>query len=323
MATTFSFSDSISLPSSTTATTTLDVGTNPVAIGVIFNDETLGWNHCTLDGQSLITNHVGYGSFLGTDVGMYWNPSPTAMSGTVTFSANQWSSSQAYAAAFVVNADGSVSILDTQGAGTAGLWYGNSVTSAVPGYAMTLGTSAFNVTAQESVAATFSAPDGQIKQVALEDSATSGTRTVGAATLKLAAYFTVVFSTGDIYVEPAASTMTMTAPAPTVDAVDIKVIHQANVMSMVAPDPTITVVPNRVILTTPEHGETPGRIPPPAGMTKPVLTFVDGLYEWVEHDSLVTPVSRLVPLTTVDDSTGEPELVWDDNDELVLTEYFE
>ena len=321
MATTFSFSNALTVPISTTVTDTMDVGTDPVAIGVIYNDETLGWNHCTLDGQSLISSHVGYGSFLGTDVGMYWNSSPSAMSGTVTISMNQWTSGTAYASVFVIHADGAVTILDTQGAGTAGVWEGNTVdTGVIPGYAMTLGTSLFNITAQESVATTFSSPDGSIKQVALEDNATSGSRTVGAYTLKLAAYFTVVFSTGDIYAQASSATATQTVPAPTIDGVqDMKIIHQPFTQTMVVPEPTVIHKPQRAMLTQGIHAETPGRLAPPSGLTTPVLTYQDGEPVWIEGSTLQRRPRRIVMRPGITDPPEPTANV--DGDDYVYMEY--
>ena len=321
MATTFSFSDALSLPISTTVTDSMDVGTDPVAIGVIIAGETMGWNHCTLDGQSLITTHVGYGSFLGTDVGMYWNNSPTSMSGTVTISMNQWTKGTGYAAVFVIHADGAVSILDTASAGTAGYWYGNTVDSGViPGYAMTLGTSAFNITAQESVATTFSSPDGSIKQVALEDNATSGSRTVGAATLKLAAYFTVVFSTGDIYAQPSSITATQTVPSPTVTGPgNMKIIHQPFTQTMVVPEPTVIHKPQRAMLTQGVHAETPDRLAPPSGFTFPVLSYQGGEPVWVEATSIQRKPRRIVMRPGITDPPEPTANV--DGDDYVYMEY--
>lgn len=324
MATTFSFSDRLYLAGAGTASLSFDVGTDPVFIGVLFSGETLGGlNHCTLDGQDLLTTHLGYASFLGTDVGMYYNASPASMSGTVTFSASQWTGYNIYFVAFVIHAAGPVSVLTYNTGATAGNWYGNNVNSgAVPGYALTAANRTFTPFAGESTVYNFGGDS--FAMASLEDVATAGARTVGGTALGISAYLSVVFSTGDAFVQADPFTQTMTMPTPTVSGVDVvKVTHSTLVGGMHMPPPTVISQPNHLLQTVPEHGEMPGRVLRPSGMTRPVLTYESGKPTWVEHDTLVTPVSRLVPLTTVDDSTGEPELVWDDNDELVLTEYFD
>lgn len=124
--------------------------------------------------------------------------------------------------------------------------------------------------------------------------------------------------------EPAAIGVEVTMPAPTITSpIDIVAYPEQFGIKVTMPRPKMGVRAPMVVPLVGEHTEARGRIPRPAGFTNPILTD-DGAggYHWVEFDSLVTQRTRLVPLTTIN-ASGDPELVWDDNGDLIYTEYYE
>jgi len=67
---------------------------------------------------------------------------------------------------------------------------------------------------------------------------------------------------------------------------------------------------------------TPDRVAFASGLTTPMLSEVNLVPVWVEAPIPYVPRTRLIPLTTTG-ASGDPELVWDADDELVYTEYYE
>jgi hypothetical protein len=88
-------------------------------------------------------------------------------------------------------------------------------------------------------------------------------------------------------------------------------------------NPKHTVQPTapRVLPLVGEELEMSGRVAKSSGLTTPLLSEVNSIPTWIEGSTFAER-TRLVPLTTTG-SSGDPELVWDDDDELVYTEHWE
>jgi len=70
------------------------------------------------------------------------------------------------------------------------------------------------------------------------------------------------------------------------------------------------------------HTEMTGRAVPGAGLTTPVLSHDTTRPVYIEGSTIVPARTRMVPLTTTE-AAGDPEFVWDDDDQLVMTEFYE
>ena len=312
----------------TTASQTIDIGSETaVAWGVFDASEnallTLG--DITFGPDTNTLSSVAYGNFLGTDTGVYHDLSPTSgQTGNISFS---WTRTvgavDIQAVPYVITADGPLTVLaGPSTSGNAGVHSGFTLDSgSAAGYGVSwTRNGGFNPTPLSGSEEIFFDSD---MDVVIESEPTTGSRTFGHYSNGVASFVGLIYSDGNIYAQPDAITLPITVPTPVVTGPgDIFAYFSALEIPIAVQTPTLDVPTPKVLATVGVHTETPGRIPNPSGLTAPALTYQNGDHVWVEHSTLETNATKLVPLTTTD-ASGDPALVWDDDDELILTEYYE
>jgi hypothetical protein len=93
------------------------------------------------------------------------------------------------------------------------------------------------------------------------------------------------------------------------------------VLQLKLPKHIITPTAPRLLPLVGENLEMAGRVPAAGALTIPLLTETDGRPVWFEGSSYAER-TRLVPLTGTG-ASGDPGLVWADDDQLIMTEYWD
>jgi hypothetical protein len=307
---------------------TLDFGgTAPQAIGAIVggSDSTMSTiGNWDVDGDDL--TFVAGDAVLGDRGSLHHNLAPTSHTGVQNVGFNRLSTSgyTYQCAIFAIWASGTLDVIagpTTQNnAAGIGPFTLDSGTAEGVGFAMAHGQ---NPTAYAGSTLLVGSAPNELG-AAYETASTTGSRSFGLTTASLSGGAAVIYSTGLITARPSVVNIPVTLTSPAISG-------PANFVAY--PDPivipmTVNDLPGvraewpRVLPLVGEEAEMSGRVAYPTGLTSPVLSHAGARPVWVEADSLVSAVTHMVPLTTTG-AAGDPELVWDDNDELVMTEYNE
>jgi len=307
---------------STPYTFPIAVGTKVSAAFAYF----LGWRigipaSVTLDGVSMT-----YVDQINDQAGLFALYNPGVLSGTtvnLAFTSTGSAKIDQRVYVIIVDADGEITYRDYDESGAVGLAFGPELTTAMDAYA---------VWGYESVSPSLYAnnvllgsDDGVTNWagVGWSSVAQSGTYNVGGQSLGIGSFSGLAFTEDAISASATAMPLTVTVPTVGISGPgDVFAWASPAVLEVTVPPVSARADRPLTIPLVGQHTEMPARMPYPAGYTTPVVTH-DGVRPvWTEGTNIVPPRTRMVPLTTTGTS-GDPELVWDDDDQLIMTEYYE
>ena len=130
----------------------------------------------------------------------------------------------------------------------------------------------------------------------------------GTSTSSAVAY--LVLQDSSIVAQPSPVALPITVTTPTVTGIDFVIAYFKSLgIDITIPEPGVVVKPRYTLRLVSEHGDMPGRLALPSGLTQPIVGFVNGEPVWIELADHVHPTYRQRRVVMRPGITSPPEPV--------------
>jgi hypothetical protein len=112
-----------------------------------------------------------------------------------------------------------------------------------------------------------------------------------------------------ITARPTAIALPISIPTPVVTGIDFVIAYFASLgLDITIPEPGVVVKPRYTLRLVSEHGDMPGRMPLPSGLSQPIVAYANGEPVWIDLTSHVHPSyrQRRIVMRTGIDNPPEP-----------------